>query len=63
MACLKKSVIGMKKLDTITDLPNLQAAVGVAQLERADHLVSQKRWMAEIYEGQIERFSPFLASR
>ena len=35
-------------------LTNLQAAVGVAQLERADHLVSQKRWMAEIYEDRLK---------
>ena len=25
----------------------------MAQLERADHLVSQKRWMAEIYNGRL----------
>ena len=35
-------------------LTNLQAAVGVAQLERVEHLVSQKRWMAEIYEGRLK---------
>ena len=35
-------------------LTNLQAAVGVAQLERADYLVSQKRWMAEVYEGRLK---------
>ena len=34
-------------------LTNLQAAVGVAQLERSDHLVSQKRWMAEIYAERL----------
>ena len=40
-------------------LTNLQAAVGVAQLERSDHLVSQKRWMAEIYSGRLRDLGLF----
>ena len=41
-------------------LTNLQAAVGVAQLERADHFVSQKRWMAKIYTEGLRNSQLFL---
>ena len=38
-------------------LSNLQAAVGVAQLERLDEFVARKRWMGQAYLKQLADFS------
>jgi len=37
-------------------MTNLQAAVGVAQLERADFFVERKRWIAEQYRKRLSLF-------
>jgi perosamine synthetase len=38
-------------------LTNLQAALGVAQLERMDEIVTTKRWMGQAYSEQLEQIS------
>jgi perosamine synthetase len=38
-------------------ITNLQAAVGVAQLERADFFVEKKRWIAEQYRKRLSLLS------
>jgi perosamine synthetase len=35
-------------------LTNLQAAVGLAQMERIDELVARKRWMGQAYTGRLK---------
>jgi perosamine synthetase len=39
-------------------LTNLQAAVGVAQLERVDNFVQRKRWIAEQYNSMLDKSLP-----
>jgi perosamine synthetase len=34
-------------------LTNLQAAIGVAQVERIDHIVARKRWMGQAYSERL----------
>jgi len=35
-------------------LTNLQAALGVAQIERMDEIISKKRWIGESYSKQLD---------
>ena len=35
-------------------LTNIQAAIGVAQLERMDAIIARKRWMGEAYTAQLK---------
>jgi perosamine synthetase len=39
-------------------LTNLQAAVGVAQLERVDNFVQRKRWIAAQYNSMLDKSLP-----
>jgi perosamine synthetase len=39
-------------------LTNLQAAVGVAQLERVDYFIERKRWIADQYNLMLGNFLP-----
>ena len=39
-------------------LTNLQAAVGVAQLERVDYFIQRKRWIADQYNLMLGNFLP-----
>jgi perosamine synthetase len=47
-------------------LTNVQAAIGVAQVERADAKIAQKRWIAESYNellrGELDLITPFEAN-
>ncbi|PWR70692.1 DegT/DnrJ/EryC1/StrS family aminotransferase [Methanospirillum lacunae] len=38
-------------------LTNIQAALGVAQIERMDDIITKKRWMAQEYSHQLEELS------
>ena len=38
-------------------LTNLQAAIGVAQLERMDQIIARKRWMGEAYTERLKDIS------
>jgi perosamine synthetase len=38
-------------------LTNIQAAIGVAQVERIDEIVRKKRWMAEEYSRRLDKIS------
>jgi perosamine synthetase len=40
-------------------LTNLQAALGLAQVERFDEIVAKKRWMGQAYTGRLKDI-PFL---